>query len=120
MLHHISLEVDPAVVADEARFWVAAGFVQVPAPEALGSRYTWFERNGTQIHLIAVDEPVVPAEGHAAIVAADFETALARLREAGFEVREGRELWGAARAKAVTPTGHAVELMASPPLASSG
>ncbi len=120
MLHHVSLEVDPATVADEGRFWTAAGFTEVPAPKALGEDYTWFERAGTQIHLMHVTDPVVPVRGHVAVVAPDFDVTLARLREAGFEPREGRELWGAARAKALTPAGHTVELMASPPPAVAG
>lgn len=119
MLHHVSFEVDPTLVPNESRFWVAAGFVSVPVPEALGGGYSWFEGGGTQIHLMHVADPVVPVRGHVAIVAPDFEATVGRLREAGFEVREGRELWGSARAKAITPAGHTVELLASPPPASA-
>ena len=120
MLHHATLEIDPLSVGEESRFWTAAGFVPVPAPEALGEGYSWFECGGTQIHLVHVADPVVPVRGHVAIIAPDFEATVGRLREAGFEVREGRELWGAARAKATTPCGHTVELMASPPPAPAG
>lgn len=120
MLHHVTLEVNPGSAREEASFWAAAGLAEVPVPEALGAGYTWFEREGSQIHLIEVADPVVPVRGHVAIVAPDFEATLERIREAGFEVREGRELWGSARAKAVTPAGHEVELMASPPPASPG
>jgi hypothetical protein len=48
-------------------------------------------------------------------VVADFEATVERLRAAGFEVKPGREHWGAARAKAIAPGGHTVELMAAPP-----
>jgi hypothetical protein len=109
------MEVNKRTLSKELRFWTIAGFVQVAVPDVLGSGYAWFEREGTQIHLIAVDEPVVPVKGHAAIVAPEFDLTVERLREAGFEVRDGRELWGAARAKAITPGGHTVELMAAPP-----
>jgi hypothetical protein len=109
------MEVNKRTLSKELRFWTIAGFVQVAVPDVLGSGYAWFEREGTQIHLIAVDEPVVPVKGHAAIVAPELDLTVERLREAGFEVRNGRELWGAARAKAITPGGHTVELMASPP-----
>ena len=118
-LHHATLEITPGSVPEEASFWIAAGLVSVAAPEALGGGYTWFEGGGTQIHLMHVADPVVPVRGHVAIVAPDFEATVGRLRGAGFEVREGRELWGSARAKAITPAGHTVELMASPPPASA-
>jgi hypothetical protein len=38
-----------------------------------------------------------------------------RLEESGFEVAPKRERWGSARAEAIAPGGHRVELMASPP-----
>ena len=115
MLHHVSLEVDPGAVPDEIRFWSAVGFSEVPVPAALGEGYTWFERAGSQIHLMHTDEPVVPTRGHVAVVARDFDATVERLHEGGFEVREGRELWGEKRAKALSPAGHTVELMAAPP-----
>ena len=40
----------------------------------------------------------MPPHGHAAVVVADFEPTVERLREAGFEVTAGREHWGAPRA----------------------
>ncbi len=115
MLHHVALEVSADAVQEEKTFWTAVGFTEVPAPGALGQGYTWFERSGTQIHLVEVTEPVIPAIGHLAVVAPDFDSTIIRLKECGFEVREGRRLWGSGRAKAVTPAGHTVELMASPP-----
>lgn len=120
MLHHTTLEVGAGAVREEISFWTAIGFSEVPVPATLGDGFTWFECDGTQIHLIEVVDPVVPVRGHVAIVAPDFEATVERLREAGFEVREGRELWGAARSKATTPCGHTVELMASPPPGSAG
>jgi hypothetical protein len=38
-----------------------------------------------------------------------------RLRDAGFQVEDTRQLWGADRAFAIAPGGHRVELMAEPP-----
>ena len=115
VLHHVSLEVAPDVSEDECRFLTAVGFFEVPVPEALGGGYAWFESNGTQIHLMHTDDPVVPARGHVAMVAPDLDATVERLRAAGFEVRPGRELWGEKRAKAVSPAGHKVELMAASP-----
>ncbi len=115
MLHHVALEIEHEAVAEERIFWTAIGFSEVPPPEALGEGYTWFESEGTQIHLVHRAEPVIPSAGHVAVVYADLETAVGRLRGLGYEVRQGRELWGEPRAKATSPGGHTVELMAAPP-----
>jgi catechol 2,3-dioxygenase-like lactoylglutathione lyase family enzyme len=115
MLHHVALEVEAARIPAERVFWTAVGFVQVPVPEALGEGYTWFERGGTQIHLMHSADPVVPGRGHVAIVVPDFEATMERLRDGGFQLRPGREIWGEPRVKVSTPAGHVVELMAAPP-----
>lgn len=115
MLHHVSLEVAPQDVRRSVDFWSALGFSRVDAPGELGGYVTWMERDGTQIHLIHTPGATVPALGHAAVVAGDFGAALERLRRAGFEVEEARELWGEPRAFAIAPGGHRVEVMRAPP-----
>lgn len=115
MLHHVSLEVSPQDVERTLEFWSALGFSRVEAPDELGGYATWMERDGTQIHLIHTPEATVPALGHAAVVAAEFDAALERLRRAGFEVEEARELWGEPRAFAIAPGGHRVEVMRAAP-----
>jgi catechol 2,3-dioxygenase-like lactoylglutathione lyase family enzyme len=95
------------------------GFAEVPAPEAVGDGYAWVEREGTQIHLVVTDDPVIPVRGHVAVVCPDFEATLEALRGDGFEPHEGRELWGERRAKVRTPAGHTVEITAAPPTARS-
>ena len=52
--------------------------------------------------------------GHAEPASKAF-TYQGRLREAGFEVEESRQLWGRRRAFAIGPGGHRVELMEAPP-----
>ena len=115
MLHHAALEVNPDAIQEEVAFWNAIGFTEVPVPKPLGDGYTWVEHQGTQIHLIHAADPVIPAKGHVAVVANDFEATLARLADRGFDVRQARELWGEKRAKATSPAGHTVELMAALP-----
>ena len=115
MLHHISLEVPAAEVERTVEFWTLLGFERVSPPEPIAPFVTWLEREGTQIHLIHSDAPTVPALGHPADVAPDFEAALRRLGDAGFEVETTRELWGEPRAFATAPGGHRVEVMAAPP-----
>jgi catechol 2,3-dioxygenase-like lactoylglutathione lyase family enzyme len=114
MLHHVALEVKPGALGRAREFWAMLGFEEVAPPASL-SDTTWFEREGTQIHLLHVEQPAVPGAGHAAVVVDDLEQAIARLEDSGFEVERRAEHWGAPRAKANAPGGHTVELMASPP-----
>ena len=115
MLQHVTLEVSPEDIERSLELWALLGFREVEPPQALAGTFAWVERAGTQIHLERNESPTVPPEGHAAVVVADFDRTVARLREAGFEVAPGREHWGAPRAKVVAPGGHKVELMAGPP-----
>jgi catechol 2,3-dioxygenase-like lactoylglutathione lyase family enzyme len=114
VLHHVGIEVAPADVEAAAGFLELLGFVRVEPPQTL-REYAWLEREGTQIHLMAEEEPVVPSPGHLAVVVEDFDATVARLRGHGFEVERRREHWGEPRALAIAPGGHRVELMAAPP-----
>ena len=114
-LQHVSLEVRRRDAPDELRFWSLLGFEQVEPPGTLREVAAWVQRDGTQIHLLFDDEPVVPPSGHAAVVVEDFDATAAALREAGFDPRERTRHWGAARAFVHSPAGHTVELMAAPP-----
>jgi hypothetical protein len=115
VLQHVSIEIAPGEAEAVVGFWRLLGFERVEAPEELGGYVTWLERSGTQIHLIHTEEASVPVLGHAAVVVEDFEGTVSRVEAAGHEVSETRQLWGARRAFAVSPGGHRVELMASPP-----
>lgn len=115
MLQHVSLEIPPAEAEAAVEFWRLLGFEPVDSPEPLGGYVTWVEREGTQIHLIHTDAASVPVLGHVAIVVDDFEATFAAVGDAGHEIEESRQLWGARRAFAIGPGGHRVELMASPP-----
>ena len=119
MLQHVSIEIPPDELEASLTFWELLGFQRVESPEALGDRIAWVERAGTQIHLIATEGATVPVLGHPAVVVADFAGTLERVRAAGHEAEETRQLWGARRAFAVGPGGHRVELMESPPPASA-
>lgn len=115
MLHHVSIEVMPGDVERTLEFWETLGFERLAEPEDLGGYVSWLERDSTQIHLIHTPEPAVPALGHAAVIAPEFEATVEALRGAGFEVSDARELWGEPRAFAIAPGGHRVELMRAPP-----
>ena len=116
MLQHASLEVPPDRVADCVAFWALLGFTPLDPPPKLRSRFTWVEREGTQIHLIPAEDPSAPArEGHVAVVAVGYEATLRALRDAGFEPSEGQNAWDAPRSFVRDPAGHLVEVMSRPP-----
>ena len=115
MLHHVTLEVIPGDLGRAAEFWALLGFTEISTPDDLPGDFIWFERGGTQIHLMASERPTIPPDGHPAVVVPDFEPTVERLIESGFEVTPKRQRWGSARAEALAPGGHKVELMESPP-----
>jgi catechol 2,3-dioxygenase-like lactoylglutathione lyase family enzyme len=114
VIHHVGIEVRPADVERTAELFELLGFERVEPPSSLAP-CTWLERGGTQVHLLPADDPAIPAEGHVAVVAPDFEASFARIAAAGFEIERRRQHWGAPRAKATAPGGQIVELMESPP-----
>ena len=115
MLQHVTIELSAAQVDPCVEFYALLGFTKVDPPASLAGRATWVERGGTQIHLVPVDEPVVPPRGHHAVLLDDYDATLAALRDAGFEPEPREEHWGAARSFVRNPAGHRVELMAGSP-----
>src|SRR5215204_94717 len=106
---HCVTGVQTCALPISTRLFELLGFERVPAPAPIAQFVSWIERDGTQIHLIHTPEPTTPHLGHPAVVASDFDAAISRLREAGFEVEETRELWGEPRAFALLPGGGRVE-----------
>jgi catechol 2,3-dioxygenase-like lactoylglutathione lyase family enzyme len=115
MIQHVALEVREQDVEECVRFWALLGFERVDAPPALAARSTWVQAGATQIHLLYADEPVVPPEGHVAVVVDDHAATLDALRAAGFDPQPRTEYWGSPRAFVRSPGGHRVELMAFAP-----
>lgn len=115
MIQHVALEVREADGEAEVAFWALLGFAEVRPPGKLAARARWVQREGTQVHLLWVDDPVVPPAGHVAVVCPDHEATLDRLRAAGFTPEARAEHWDAPRAFVRSPAGHRVEVMAAPP-----
>src|SRR3954469_2448817 len=115
MLQHVTIELRAEQVDACVEFYALLGFQRVDPPESLRGRATWVERDGTQVHLMPVDDPVVPPSGHHAVLVSDYEATFAALRDAGFEPEPPREHWGAARSFVRNPAGHRVEVMAGSP-----
>lgn len=114
-IHHVAIETRLSDVEAEVRFWGLLGFQPVEPPETLRERATWVQSGATQIHLLYTGDPVAPPEGHTAVVAADYERTVERLRAAGFAVEDRQQHWGAPRCVVHSPGGHRVEIMARPP-----
>ena len=115
MIQHVALETREGDAEAEVRFWALLGFAEVDPPPALRGRSRWVERAGTQVHLLLADAPVAPPDGHVAVVAEDYDAAIARLRAGGLSPEPREEHWGAERAFVRSPGGHRVELMARGP-----
>ncbi len=115
MIQHVSIEVREQDVGACVRFWGLLGFAPVQAPAALAAVSTWVQAGPTQVHLLHTAEPVVPRDGHVAVVAEDYEATLEALRAAGFAPEPRREHWGSPRAFVRCPAGHRVEVMAFAP-----
>jgi catechol 2,3-dioxygenase-like lactoylglutathione lyase family enzyme len=115
MLQHVTLEVTAAQIRECVAFWELLGFGEMEPPPLLRDRFTWVEREGTQIHLVRVDDPIAARDGHVAVIADDYDGALARLTGAGFSPREGLNAWDAPRSFVRDPAGHLIEVLSKPP-----
>jgi hypothetical protein len=115
VLQHVSVEVKPDQVQACVEFWRLIGFEQVTPPPSLRDRFTWVERQGTQIHLMPFEDPVLTKRGHAAVVVEDYEGVVTTLREHGFQPEPGSNAWDAPRSFVRDPAGNHVELMSAPP-----
>ncbi len=115
MLQHVTIEVTEDQVDACVRFYALLGFQQVEPPPSLAGMATWVERDGAQVHLMEVDDPVVPPSGHHAVLVGDYEATLSALRDAGFDPDPRKEHWGSPRAFVRNPAGHRVEVMAGSP-----
>lgn len=114
-IQHVSLEVDPSLIAEEVAFWELLGLDRIEPPEAIGKSSVWLGAGDGAVHLLAVENPVVPVKGHLALVEPELEGVARALTGAGFAVETAAAYWGAERLKATSPAGHLVELMAAPP-----
>ncbi len=115
MIQHVALEVRPEQVDACADFYRLLGFEQVTPPETLADRAIWVERQGTQVHLLKVDEPAVLPSGHLAVVAEDYDATISALERAGHHAEQRSRHWGSPRAFVKDPGGNLVEVMAWPP-----
>jgi catechol 2,3-dioxygenase-like lactoylglutathione lyase family enzyme len=115
VLQHVTVEVPRDRVEACVDFWTLLGFSRVEPPPSLSGRAVWMEREGTQVHLMHVDDPVIPPTGHAAVLVEDYGGAFRALQDAGHDPEPRSEHWGSPRCFVHDPAGHRVEVMASSP-----
>jgi catechol 2,3-dioxygenase-like lactoylglutathione lyase family enzyme len=115
MLQHVTLEIAPGQVDDCVAFWALLGFERMDPPPMLRDHFIWVARGETQIHLNPQPDPLATRYGHVAVVAPDFDGALAALVEAGFTPEEGSNAWDAPRSFVRDPAGNLVEVMSRSP-----
>ena len=114
-LQHVTLEIARDRADACVRFWELLGFEPMTAPPLLRDRFIWVTQKGMQIHLMPLDDPIVPDQGHVAVHAPDYEQTLTTLRAAGFELEPGSNAWNAPRMFVRCPAGHRIEIMSKPP-----
>ena len=118
MIHHVTRAVAPSRLKACAEFYMLLGFEPVEPPPGIAGRALWLQSPPagprTQVHLMP-REDARPEHGHFAIVCAEYEETLQRLRDAGHDVEPRRRRWGSPRAFAHDPEGNIVELMEFPP-----
>lgn len=114
-LQHVTFEVTPAQVEPQLAFWALLGYEKIETPEPLRGRAIWMRRGGSDVHLLLDDAPVVPPRAHAAFVVDEWDSTLAALHDAGYELRPAMRLWDAERVYLSAPGGHRVEIMSAPP-----
>jgi catechol 2,3-dioxygenase-like lactoylglutathione lyase family enzyme len=88
------------------------GIPEVPKPPGLAERGgAWFERGTLKIHL-GVDAYFHPArKAHPALLVADIQTLIARLKARGVQVIEGDSLEGYLRVYVADPFGNRIDLL---------
>ncbi|MBJ7470794.1 MAG: VOC family protein [Solirubrobacteraceae bacterium] len=119
MVHHVGLEVKLGDLDACVAFWTLLGWREVAVPDGIGDRGRWLQRGAQQVHLLVVDTPVAPREGHVALVDPELDQTVERLQASGHEVLERTRYWGARRIFTRSPGGHRVELMSAAPAAGS-
>ena len=112
---HVQLAMPPGR-EDEARaFYVGTcGMTELPKPAELAKRGgAWFASGELQLH-VGVEADFRPsAKAHPALRCADLDGLVARLRAAGYDVRDDASVPGTRRAFVNDPFGNRIELIAA-------
>lgn len=114
-IDHVQLAM-PAGGEDLARRFYAGllGMVELPKPAELAKRGgCWFGSSAVQVHL-GVEQDFRPArKAHPALLCADYDALVERLRAAGLAVRDDTSIPGVRRAHISDPFGNRIELVSA-------
>jgi catechol 2,3-dioxygenase-like lactoylglutathione lyase family enzyme len=112
-LEHVQLAMPPGNEALARAFYSdVLGIPEISKPAHLAKRGgCWFERGALKIHL-GVEPDFRPArKAHPGLVVVDLPALVARLRSAGYPVRDDEPLEGYQRVYVDDPFGNRIELM---------
>ena len=110
---HVQLAMPPGR-EDEARAFYAGvcGMTELPKPAALAKRGgAWFASGALQIHLGVEPDFRASAKAHPALRCSNLDALAARLRAAGYQVRDDDAVPGTRRAFVNDPFGNRIELI---------
>lgn len=112
-IDHVQLAIPPGGEAEAEAFFVGLlGMIRVSKPEPLARRGgCWFQAGDVQIH-VGIEEDFRPArKAHPALVVSDLPELVARLEDAGVEVRTGDAIDGRSQRFVDDPFGNRIELV---------
>lgn len=112
-LEHVQLAMPPGDEALARAFYSdVLGIPEIPKPPNLAKRGgCWFERGALKIHL-GVEPDFRPArKAHPGLLVVDLPVLVARLRSAGYDVRDDEPIEGYHRVYVDDPFGNRIELM---------
>ena len=112
-VEHVQLAMPPGMEDAAREFYQGIlGIPEVPKPPNLAKRGgAWFERGSLKIHL-GVEADFRPAKkAHPALLVAELEALIARLKEHNVRVVEDEPLAGYLRVYVADPFGNRIELM---------
>jgi catechol 2,3-dioxygenase-like lactoylglutathione lyase family enzyme len=112
---HVQLAMPPDREDDARAFYVSVcEMTELPKPPELAGRGgAWFASGDLQLHL-GIERGFQPsAKAHPAVLCADLDGLLVRLRTAGYDVREDAAVPGMRRAFVNDPFGNRIELIAA-------
>jgi catechol 2,3-dioxygenase-like lactoylglutathione lyase family enzyme len=112
-IDHVQLAIPRGGEQEAEAFFVGLlGMTRLPKPEALAGRGgCWFAAGDIQIH-VGIEDDFRPArKAHPALAVTDLDVVVARLRDAGVEVREGETIGGRVQRFLDDPFGNRIELV---------
>ena len=112
-LHHVNVVVPPGCTGDVLGFYEILGLARIEKPtEGVAQTGAWFGfPDGSQQLHVSERSGAVNPDQHFAVVVADLDALVTRLRDDGHPFERKPDLQGARRGMTADPCGNAVELI---------